>query len=293
MIIELKSRSAIAKIETKGAELISLQDVFGVEYMWQKDAKYWNRSSPILFPIVGNLRNNKTIIDGKEYSIPKHGFCRDAEFKVMYQSDTKVILNYCYNEGTLEVYPYKFNLTLTYSLIDGQIEIRYTVLNLDNKAIDYCLGAHPAFNAPLQGDSGFEDYILELNKNESGGCPVYDCDKLEFNINNRVDYLDNSNKLMLKYSYFDNDAILFDKIVSSNVKLQNIKSGRGVEVKFDGFDYIAFWTPTKMDAPFLCIEPWIGMAVCNDEDDNFISKRGVKHLEIDEQHSYKLTIIPM
>ncbi|WMJ23094.1 aldose 1-epimerase family protein [Paludicola sp. MB14-C6] len=293
MVIELKSNSAIAHIDTKGAELVSLQDVFGVEYMWQKDAKYWNRSSPVLFPVVGNLRNNKTIIEGKEYEIPKHGFCRDAEFKVMFQSETKVILNYSYNEETLAVYPYKFSLSLTYSLDGGQLEIGYTVLNLGETDMDYCLGAHPAFNVPLTENETFEDYCLEFNKEEPVGYAVYDCEKLEINPAHRVDLLKGNKKIMLKNNYFDDDAIIFDEVQSDSVKLYSIKSGRGVEVHFKDFEAIAFWTPTKLNAPFLCIEPWNGMAVRSDEDNQYTSKKGIQHLKVNEQHNFKLTIIPM
>lgn len=293
MIIELKASSAAAKIDTKGAELISLLDVFGVEYMWQKDAKYWNRCSPVLFPIVGNLRDDKTIIEGREYTIPKHGFCRDAEFKVVFQSESKVILNYTYNEETLSVYPYKFSLTLTYTLENNAVEIGYTVLNLDSKPIDYCLGAHPAFNIPVNGEGKFEDYCLEFNKSEGDGSAVYDVPNLQIDVNNRLHLMDENNRIQLKYSHFDNDAMIFDRINSDSVKLFSIKSGRGVQVDFKGFDAVAFWTPTKLDAPFLCIEPWNGMAARSDEDNQYTSKLGVKHLELDQQHSFKLTITPI
>lgn len=293
MVIELQSASSVAKIETIGAELISFQDGFGMEYMWQRDPKFWGKCSPVLFPIVGNLREDKTIIEGKEYTMAKHGFCRSAEFKVMYKSETKLILSYSYNEETLKMYPYKFTLSLAYTLNDNKLEIDYTVLNLDDKPIDFCLGAHPGFNVPLEKGGSFEEYCIEFNKNESGGCPVFDFEKNQIDVDNRVNYLDNEKKLMLKYSYFDHDAMMFDKPVSDTVKLYNIKSGRGVEVKYDGFDFIAFWTPIKMEAPFLCIEPWCGIAACSDEDNEFKNKRGVKHLDIDQQYNCKLTIIPM
>lgn len=293
MNIELKSNSMVATIETKGAELISLKNSLGFEYMWQKDAKYWNRCSPVLFPIVGNLRNNKTIIDGNEFTLAKHGFCRDAEFIVEFQSENKVVLTYTYNEETLAQYPYKFSLSLSYTLQDNNLNIEYIVKNLDDKAIDYCLGAHPAFNIPIEGNDIFEDYCLEFNKSEPVGCPVYDLEKLQIDVNNRVKFVDENNRIMLKYHLFDQDAIMFDQINSDSVKLYSTKTGKGVQVDYQGFDAIAFWTPTKMDAPFLCIEPWNGMAICSDEDDNFTSKRGVKHLELNQQHSYQLTILPL
>lgn len=290
MTITLNSNLLTAQIETKGAELVSLKNNEGTEYMWQKDAKYWNRCSPILFPIVGNLRDNKTIIEGKEYTIPKHGFCRDADFKIVSQTQTTVTLNYIFNEETLAVYPYKFSLSLSYTLTDNNIEISYKVENIDDKPIDYCLGAHPAFNVPINCEGTFEDYCLEFNKKETYGCPIYDLNNLQVNIDNRINFVDENNRIMLKNSLFDEDAIMFDKINSDSVKLINTNSKHGVQVDYKGFDFIAFWTPTKMNAPFLCIEPWNGIAVCSDEDNQFINKRGVKHLNIGENHSYSLLI---
>ena len=293
MIVTLKNKSAIAQIDSKGAELISYKDVFGTEYMWQKDPKYWAKTSPVLFPIVGNLRGDTTIIDGREYHMSKHGFCRTVEFKVTYQSDEKAIFTYTYNDETLAMYPYKFSLTLTYSLSGAELQIQYSVMNLDERGIDYTFGAHPGFNVPVDGNGGFEDYCLEFDQPETAGCPVYDFDKNEINMSNRADFTNGTNKMMLKYSDFDNDAIMFDQPKSSKVKLYSIKTGRGVEMDFGDFDFIAFWTPIKMDAPFLCMEPWCGMAVCSDEGDEFAKKRGCKHLPVGEQHNYKLKIMPL
>lgn len=293
MLTTLKTGSTIAQIESLGAELQSLRDAFDTEYIWQRDPKYWGKCSPVLFPIVGELREGRTTIQGVEYHIPKHGFCRDAEFKVTYSSDDKAVFNYSYNEETLKVYPYKFNLSLTYELLPDRLNIRYTVLNLDEKPMDYFLGAHPAFNVPVDGNGAFEEHTLTFSRPEVARCPVFDFEKAQFNMDNRVTYLDNETTLPLKYSYFDNDAIFFDAPVSDSVRLTSVKTGRGVEVQFGDFDFIAFWTPIKKEAPFLCIEPWCGVAVCSDEGDEFEKKRGVKHLEVGGQHSYSLSIIPV
>ena len=293
MVVELKSGSTIAKVDTKGAELISFKDVFGIEYMWQKDAAYWGRSSPVLFPIVGNLRENKTMIEGKEYQISKHGFCRDAEFRITYQSDTSVILSYSSNEETLAQYPYRFTLTLAYQLEDTGITIRYTVMNMDDKPIDYCLGAHPAFNVPVDGNGGFEDCRLVFEQPETARLPVFDFERNQINMENRVTYMENQRELPLKYSYFDNDALIFGAPNSKSVQIVNTRTGRGVEVAFEGFPFVAFWTPIKLGAPFLCIEPWCGMAVCSDEGDEYAKKRGIQHLEVNESREYSLTILPL
>lgn len=293
MVITLKSDSSIAKIETLGAELISYIDVFGQEYMWQKDAAYWGKCSPVLFPVIGNLKDGKIKIENEEYCIPKHGFAKDKEFKVMYQSDNKVILNTSYDDETLKIYPYKFTLTMTYTLDSGKISIEYTVLNLDDKDIYYCLGAHPAINIPI-GEGKFTDYILEFNKKENCHSPVYDLENLEININNRVNYLsEDGTKINLRYDLFDNDAIIMDEINSDSVTLKSIKTGRGIIFNFNGFSSIAFWTPTKKDAPFLCLEPWNGMAVRSGESNNIKDKFGIQCISPNEQKKYSISICPM
>ena len=289
MIIKLQSNQTTAKIQTMGAELTSFKDTHGNEYMWQQDEAYWAKCSPLLFPIVGNLRNDTTIIDGEKFTIPKHGFCREQEFTIVSQTETSVALNFTFNEKTLVMYPYKFSLTLTYVLSDETLEMTYTVLNLGDKEMDYCIGAHPAFNVPMD-EGTFEDYCLEFNKNEPDGCTCYDCDNLCFDPTKKINLTNGLNCLPLKYSDFDNDAFVFDTIQSNCVKLKNSNTGHGIAVDLSGFESIAFWTPTKKDAPFICIEPWNGMAVRSDEGGLFKEKFGVKHLSNNETHSYKLTI---
>lgn len=293
MLITLKTGSNMAQIESRGAELRSLRDAFNTEYIWQRDAQYWGKSSPVLFPIVGELREGRTTFHGEEYHLSKHGFCREAEFKVTYQSESMAVFNYTYNEETLKAYPYKFSLSLAYELKPEGLTIRYTVMNLDDRPIDFCLGAHPAFNVPVDGVGGFEDYALTFSQPETAGCPVFDFEKKQFNMDNRAAYLNNETTLPLKYSYFDHDALFFDAPKSDRVKLASVKTGRGVEVEFGDFDFIAFWTPIGLNAPFLCIEPWCGVAVCSDEGDEFEKKRGVKHLEVGEQKSFQMTILPL
>lgn len=292
MIIELKNGALTARLTSKGAELLSLTKN-GVEYMWQKDPKYWAKTSPVLFPIVGNLRNDEVTFHGETYSMAKHGLCRTVEFDVVSQSETDAAFAFSYNEETLAHYPYRFKLILSYHLNEEALSVTYTVENLDNKAIDYCFGAHPGFNVPLSADGTFEDYSLTFSEYEPDGCPVFDFDNNQINMENRTDFMNGSKTLDLHYDYFDNDAIVFDKVHSDRVTLASRKTGEGVEVSFGDFDFVAFWTPIKMNAPFLCIEPWCGMAVCSDEGGTFEEKRGAKHLEEGGSQSFVMTIRPL
>ena len=290
MLIELKSKSVTAVVDTVGAQLMSVKDAAGTEYMWQRDAKYWAKTSPFLFPIVGNLRGNKTLIDGKEYQMSKHGFCREAEFTVEAQDEASVKLSYCFNENTLKQYPYEFKVSLTFTATETGVTTRYDIANLGDGNMLYCFGGHPGFNTPVDTEGGVEDCVVEFPYAETASALCYDLDALEFDKAARKPMLDNQNKWEPKYSDFDNDAVVFDTLKSKSVKLYNKKTGRGVEVAFPGFDFIAFWTPIKMGAPFMCIEPWCGMAVCKDEDMNFASKYGVKSVEGNKADTYELII---
>lgn len=290
MILTLQSKSVTAQIDTLGAQLMSLKDAAGTEYMWQRDPKFWAKTSPFLFPIVGNLRDNKTVIDGKEYKMGKHGFCREAEFTVTAQSEDSVSLTYQADERTLAQYPYQFAVTLTFTLTEKGIVTRYAIKNAGDGNMLYCFGAHPGFNTPVDGDGTLEDCVIEFAQKETAAAIRYDLNALEFDKADRRPMLDNESVWEPKYSDFDNDAVVFDSIQSDSVKLVSKKTGHGVEVSFPGFDFIAFWTPIKANAPFMCIEPWCGMAACKDEDMNYASKYGVKTLAAGATDTYELGI---
>lgn len=293
MIVELKNYSGLVQIDTKGAELISMQDIYSNEFMWQKDAKYWNRCSPLLFPIVGNLQNNTYVIGNEQYRMEKHGFCRDAEFKLTYSSEEKAIFSYSYNEETLKSYPFKFNLTLTYTLVENSLHIDYQVFNMDDKPIYYCIGAHPAFNVPVENaEEKFSNYRFVFDKDEKCASPVYDIPNSEFNLNNKVDHFTNQNTINLTHEIFDQDAIVIEELKSSSVTLESVLSGRGIKVDMEGFSTLAFWTPVKMSAPFVCIEPWNGMAVRSGESNVLTEKYGVQTLDVDQSKNYKIVITP-
>ncbi len=291
MIVTLKNLSAIAQINSKGAELKSFKDVFGTEYIWCSDPKYWSRSSPVLFPTVGMLKNDVATINNINYNMPRHGFARDLEFKLVFQSEEKAIFNLQYNQETLSVYPYKFNLQITYTLIENQLSISYDIFNIDQKEMYYGIGAHPAFNCPLDNTGKFEEYIIEFENFESKGCPIYDTKNSYLDIKNRKQILDKDKKIRLKYDLFKDDALIFDNISCQKVSLYHSLTGRGIDIKFKGFDYLGIWTPSDNKSPFICIEPWASLPHCKDEDGDFTKKRGVKKLEINEKHTYYIDII--
>lgn len=281
-MIELSQGNASAKIETKGAELKSLI-INDREIMWCSDPAFWGKSSPVLFPAVGNVRNNKTVIGGKEISLGKHGFARDNEFSVIRKTGNSVILSYRHNHKDGE-YPYDVTLSLQYNLFDDRIEVIYSVMNLNDDSISYCIGAHPAIAC-----NNLDDCTLTFEKREKASTPVMDLETRLFRSKDRIERLNGTSKLALNYDMFDNDVVYFDDIKSLSVKLTE-KTKTLAVISYEGFKTLGLWTPAGKRAGFVCIEPWCGSDDYDDESGVFEEKRGVQILRRKSTAKYKMTI---
>lgn len=290
MIITLKNETLTAAIDTLGAQLISMKDISGKEYIWQRDPAVWQNCSPLLFPAVGNSRNGKTIFDGQWYEMPKHGFCKNMEFTVTDQ--TTAYACFCLQDTpeTKTMYPYRFRLSLSYTLTAGGIHMEYQVENPEDRDIHYCLGAHPGFIIPLQEHEQFNDYQLEFQQEETASCTVYDEKQMQFDVNHQIPLLNHTKVLGLNYQLFEHDAVFFTDIKSRVVSIIHPVTKKGIQVDYSGFETVAFWTPYEKKAPFLCVEPWNGSAICSNEDDEFIHKNHVQTLGARESRSYHLGI---
>ena len=157
MLTTIRNSELTAVIDSAGAQLVSLKDRSGKEYIWQRDPRFWDRCSPLLFPVVGGCRDNRIVIDGSEYSLPKHGFCKDMEFHRTTRTDCSVSFLLQDSEYTKTMYPWSFCLSLTYELQHGSLLLKYRVTNKDSSALYYCIGAHPGFCCPMEEDAAFED----------------------------------------------------------------------------------------------------------------------------------------
>lgn len=288
MEITLKNKNSSAVILTKGAELRSY-NADGKELMWRADPAFWGKSSPFLFPMIGNLRSGKTVINGQEYSITKHGFARDNEFEAEQISETEAVFTFRANEETKKCYPFDFEIAIRYTLSEDNITLDYSVKNNSGTEMPFCIGAHPAFACPENGEE-FSSYKLVFEKNETVNSPVMNLVTRMWGDNNRVSRLKDSREFQLEYSLFDNDCVYFDTIVSKSVSLVSCKTGSGVNLSWTGFETLGVWTPDHKEAPFICIEPWCG---CDDYDtDNgiFSDKRGIQKAKPSEIRNYSMTI---
>ncbi len=282
MDITLRSGEISAKIISKGAELKSLK-VGSRELMWSADPAFWGKTSPLLFPMIGTLRDGKTLINGEEFRISKHGFARDLELSPEDVSGTSVMFSLIQSDYTKAMYPFDFRFTVRYTLKADGLAVTYRVRN--NSAIDmpFCIGAHPAFATP--GD--MNDYRLEFPLPETASVPNYNLSTGLHEENNRRPLIDGETVLPLSHEMFYQDVCYFDKLRCRSVELLN-KDNTGVRVDFPDFTSLGVWQ--AKDAPFLCIEPWCGSADFDDCTGVFAEKRGIEILPPEDEKAFTYSI---
>ena len=245
------------EINTKGAQLSSLYNkATNIEHMWQADATIWPWHAPNLFPVVGGLINDELLVDGKAYHVSRHGFARQSEFVLLESDELHAVFSLPNSEHTLQVYPYKFDFQVLYTLIDNALRLTYKLINLDKQTIYFSVGGHPAFNVPFNKGENYEDYYLEFETEEH----------LETHLLSKEGFFNGEvypvptpkNKLYLTRNMFDADALVFKDLRSREVCIKSDKHNQSLSVEFPHFNYLGIWA--KGGADFVCIEPWLGCA---------------------------------
>ena len=288
-MIELKNDYLSIVVSEKGAELQSIKDANGKEYLWQADPKYWNRHSPILFPIVCSVNDETYRVDGKEYHLPRHGFARDSEFKLIAQSQRKVTFVLESSEETKKVYPYDFTLSVSYVLDDNKIGVIWHVHNTDTREIHFQIGGHPAFNIPDMKPGERQSGRIRLDNEE----PM---DALHSYLDgshdmDEVPFVEAENGVMeLSNNTWRNDSIKIHKCQLHRAELLNRAGEPEVTVTFRT-PVIAFWSPYDKQAPFVCIEPWYGIGDPRGFKGEFKDKPLMNHLQPGASFMSKYEII--
>jgi len=269
--------NAFLKVEiaAKGAELQSLfsKDT-GIEYLWNGDVNFWAKHSPVLFPIVGSLKDDSYIYKDKTYHLPRHGFARDNEFTVKKNSEAEAVFTLKDSADTIKFFPFPFELKLTYQIIERKLSLSYTVINKGTTKMYFSLGAHPAFAVPNTPNTNYEDYYLAFNDDErltfwklEEGLVADETETIELN----------GHKLNLKHELFYNDALVFKTLQSDCISLLNTKNDYGLHFHFDDFPFFGIWA--AKDASFVCLEPWCGVADGVDHNKKLTHKEGIIQLE--------------
>ncbi len=271
MIITISNSQLSATIDTLGAELLSLVKN-NKNFIWTVDETYWNKTSPVLFPIVGRLKNDSFTFNGNSYPLPRHGFARNMEFSFDKKSEHQVIFELNETEETKANYPFDFKLLMAYTLMDNELVIEYFVRNQSDEVLPFSIGAHPAF--AIEGN--FEEYSLQFNKEDS--FETHHLENESFNGKTTLVASEN-NAISLNYALFEKDALVFKQLKSNEVVLKHLDKNI-LKVNFDHFPYLGIWT--KPNAPFLCLEPWCGLADSIDHNGNLEEKEGINHLPAGE-----------
>ncbi|MCU0443188.1 MAG: aldose 1-epimerase family protein [Bacteroidia bacterium] len=260
-------------IESKGAEVKSVKDQeTGYEYMWQANPEVWGRTAPVLFPIVGKVKNNQLLIDGTAYPMGQHGFARDALFNTIKKTDNEHVFKLASNAHTLEVYPYHFELEIAYKLNQRTLQCIYKICNTDSKEIYFSIGAHPGFAIP---DNDLNSCILLFEKPETASRMLLSQGLFD---GRSKPLLNNSNTLSLNTQLFDEDAVVFHQLQSKQFTLQKKDSPFSIQMVTNGLTDLGIWSQ-KGSAAFVCIEPWCGFADSTDGHDDVSTKPGILRLK--------------
>ncbi|HCL83104.1 MAG TPA: aldose epimerase, partial [Chitinophagaceae bacterium] len=260
-------------VSPKGAELQSIVNtVFGMEYLWNGDPAFWAKRSPVLFPIIGSLKNNTYYYKGRLYQLPRHGFARDMEFVVEKQSPGEITLLLCSNAETKKNYPFDFEFRIRYRVLGDELSTEYLVTNTGNELLLFSVGGHPAFRLPLTPDTRFADYYLRFEESENlARWPI----SPEGLIRERpLTVLEDSNRLNLQKSLFYQDALVFKYPASSEISLLSGKTSHGIRFHMGEFPFLGIWSAKEAD--FICLEPWCGIADSVNSDQQLEHKEGIE-----------------
>ncbi|MFM9987984.1 aldose 1-epimerase family protein [Flavobacterium sp.] len=279
MTIDISNTIINAKINSVGAELMVLSKN-DKNYIWTINEAFWNKTSPVLFPIVGRLKNDFYKLNNIHYSLSRHGFARNYDFDIVNKTDSSVTFSLCDNKETLVQYPFLFELQICYTLVGNKLIISYLVKNNSKQKMPFSLGAHPAFAI----DSSFENYTLQFDNDDS--LTTHELEDEQFSGKTRTINLKNKT-LPLTYSLFEKDALVFKEFKSKGLII--IKNNNPyLKINLESFPNLGIWT--KKNAPFLCIEPWFGYADDKNSNNNIFDKKGIQILDINSTFNTSFSI---
>ncbi|MDO5411572.1 MAG: aldose 1-epimerase family protein [Lachnospiraceae bacterium] len=291
MIYRIANKDLTVEISSKGAELQSIKEIDGTEYLWQGNPVYWSDRALNIFPYVARLTQGKYQLNGQEYQMNIHGFVCTAELAVEEKTEDRIVFALHADEDTRVQYPYEFVYRICYALEGKKLSITFSVENKDDKTMYFGIGGHPGFNVPLEAGAKFEDYYLEFSR----GCkPVRigfseDC----FVTGQNTPYqLEADRRLALHHGLFDDDAIVFQDM-DKEITLKKADGGKSVTVTYPDMKYLGIWHMPKTDAPYVCIEPWSSLPSRKNVVEDLAVQPDLIHLEGHKtyENEWKISIL--
>jgi len=275
MDITISNGQLFVTIASLGAELQRIYNVeTKIDYLWSGDAQFWGKKSPVLFPIVGGLKNNQYSYQEKQYSLSRHGFARELSFQIANQSSSSVCFLLESTDETKKLYPFDFHFYINYTIQQNKLIVEYHVHNKSSESMYFSVGAHPAFKVPITDDTTFSDYVLHFNKVEN--CGIYPLSSEGLIEKESIPFFQHSNILPLKKELFYKDALVFKELQSNCISIKSPLHEHGLSVEYDDFPYMGIWSAKNAD--FICIEPWCGIADSVDTEGDISLKEGINQL---------------
>lgn len=266
-------------VKEVGAELNSLKSKkTGIEYIWEGNPEYWYGQSPILFPIIGRLLDDKYRLNGSEYSMTKHGIVRRKPFKLIGSTDDSLTFVQTQDEESLVMYPYTFELQVKFTLTEKGLKVEHTVKNTNDGIMYFSFGAHPAFNCEI-GD------YLEFSEEEN--LLTERIDRESILIEEKFPVELDGKKLYITNDLFKNDALILSGYNSKAITLKSHNHNRAVKFNFDS-PVLGIWA--NPGSPYVCIEPWWGINDNYDKKSDLSEKRGIMALNTGECKTFSWEI---
>lgn len=292
-MVTLQNDQLVVEINKHGAELSSVVDrKSGYEFIWQADEKYWARHAPVLFPIIGRLKNDRYEYQGKEYHMTQHGFARDSVFHLEEANANAAVFSLTYDEDTLKMYPFEFKLLIKYLLHGSNLTVTYEVINLSTaEVMYYSVGGHPGFNVSqsedYKGEREFDEVYLEMQpKRNHKLLPLSANGLIELSEAHYVE----ENRVKLTHETFKDDALIYELVNQSEVVLQDESENVEIRLKPNRMSHLGIWSPYPKQAGFVCLEPWTGFADTERSTGKLEEKDGISLLDINEKMIHEYTI---
>ncbi len=293
MIYKIKSKDIEVAVDSVGAQLSSVRDCDGIEYIWQKNPDVWAKSAPVLFPVVGRSRGGILEIEGKDYNMPIHGFIQGREMPLYKAEENKVTFLLEQNDEIRKIYPYDFKFYVVFEVEEKKLSVTYKVENKDSRDMYFGIGGHPGFSTQLKEGDKYEDYRIEFEYDE----PLYSnssCTEPDVEICSDEKYLveKQGNILPLKRDLFVKDAMIFEDIKSKVIWLKSDKHNKGIKFSYADYPTIAIWSkgPGFPGATYVCFEPWQSMGYRTKEGRRIEDKFQIAKLEPNGVKEYTFEI---
>lgn len=279
MIYTAENQKFTLGVKEMGAELTSLKSKeTGYEFIWDGNTDIWYGQSPILFPIIGRLLDDKYRLNGNEYTMPKHGIVRKKPFRLISSTTDSLTFSQTNDNESIEMYPYEFEIQVKFQLTDTGLSVTHTIFNNNSDKMYFSFGAHPAFNCKI-GD------YLEFENNEELLTERIDHESILIDEKFPVDIQNKS--IYLTEDLFCNDALILSGYTSKSISLKSDSHNRVVKFNFDS-PFLGIWA--KPNAPYVCIEPWWGVNDNYNKKQDISEKRGIMVLEANQSQSFNWNI---